>query len=71
MTSGALAADRADLSDDLEFVLADLLGAGEVTEELRGLRRRIARLEAREAELLESAARRGVPQGEGFASTTG
>jgi len=40
-------------------------------EELRGLRRRMARLEARSAELVESAARRGFPQEEGFGSATG
>jgi len=50
---------------------ADLLDAAEVARELRRLRRMITRLEAREAELIESAARRGIPQEDGFGSATG
>ena len=56
--------------DGLEHVPADLLDAAGLAQELGRLRRLIARLEAREAELIESAARRGVPQEDGFGSAT-
>jgi len=57
--------------DDLAGVPADLLDAAGVARKLRRLRRLVAQLEAREADLIESAARRGIPREEGFGSTTG
>ena len=71
MTVGTLVPSRPIPLDDLEWVPADLLDAAAVGEELRRVRRRIARLESRSPELIESAARRGIPQEAGFGSPTG
>ena len=50
---------------------ADRLEHTEAVEELLRLRRLAAQVEARSSELIDSAARRGIPQVEGFGSVTG
>ena len=71
MSIGALSPSRVAPVDDPEWVPADSLGDAEAVEELAGVRRSIARLEARSAELIESVARRGIPREQGFGSATG
>jgi hypothetical protein len=71
MSIRALSPARAAAVDDGAWAPADLLDAAEVGKELRRVRRWIARLEARSAELVDSAARRGIPEDEGFGSATG
>jgi hypothetical protein len=71
MSIGALSPGGLVPVDDAEWVSADALGGAEVGRELARVRCRIARLEARSAELVESAARRGIPQEEGFGSAAG
>ena len=57
--------------EGLGSVPGDLLGDGEVVKELRWLVGLAARVVARSAELIESVARRGIPEAEGFGSATG
>ncbi len=74
MTCGALldtAATAAGCGDKADWLSVDLLDDAEVGRELRRVRRLAAAVEARSAELVAEAARRGIPEAEGFGSTTG
>ena len=71
MSIRAFSPTRTVLGDNLGRLPVDLLGDAEVVEELRWLRSLAARVEARSAELIDAAARRGLPEAEGFGSATG
>jgi hypothetical protein len=62
---------RAISLDDPAQMPTDRLEHTELVEELLRLRRLAAQVEARSSELIDSAARRGIPQVEGFGSVTG
>ena len=71
MSVGALPPSRPVSLDDLGSVPTDLLDNSELVKELRGLIGLAARVAARSAELTDAAARRGIPDAEGFGSATG
>jgi hypothetical protein len=63
-------AEYSAVPDPVETVPVDWLGDGELVPELQRLHRLKARAEARAAEVIAVAQRRGVPQAEGFGSPT-
>jgi len=63
-------AEHAAPSDQVVAAPADRLGDADLVPELRRLERLIARAEARRADIIAIAHRRGVPQAQGFASPT-
>ena len=74
MTCGALidpAAIAAGCGDKVNWLPVNLLDDVEVERELRWVRRLAAAVEARSAELVAEAARRGIPEAEGFGSAAG
>ena len=71
MSVGAATSGRAVALEGLGSVPGDLLGDAEVVGELRWLVGLAARVAARSAELIDVAARRGIPESEGFGSPTG
>ena len=66
----AILAEQSASSDQVEAAPVDWLGDAELVPELHRLQRLIARAEARRAEIIALAHRRGVPEAQGFGSPT-
>jgi hypothetical protein len=66
----AILAGQSASSDQVETAPVDWLGDAELVPELHRLQRLIARAEARRAEIIALAHRRGVPEAQGFGSPT-
>jgi len=70
MSAGILPDAHSVSADDGSLPLSVLSDRG-IVDELRGVHRRVAHLQARAADLINEAARRGIPVMEGFGSTAG
>ncbi len=66
----AIPAEHSAPPDQVDTAPVDWLGDGELVPELQRLQRIITRAQARTAEIIATAHRRGVPQAQGFASPT-